>query len=129
MPCKIGSFTFAPNKQPITGVFKSRRDETIGNVARTETRKFVSTKFQGESSSLYWLTKGKQLCEGITVLTQLYCLIYIYIYISTTCFGPYGHLQVGYEIRRKTIYNMVHYIHECGVSGGRDLVFKDMEVL
>jgi len=25
----------------------------------------------------------------------------------------------------KTIYNMVHYIHECGVSGGRDLVCKD----
>ena len=22
-----------------------------------------------------------------------------YINISTTCFGPYGHLQVGYEIR------------------------------
>ena len=52
-----------------------------------------------------------------------------YINISTTCFGPYGHLQVGYEIRRKTIYNMVHHIHKCGVSGGRDLVYKDMEGL
>ena len=30
---------------------------------------------------------------------------------------------------KKTIYNMVHYIHECGVSGGRDLVYKDMEGL
>ena len=32
----------------------------------------------GESSSLHWLTKGKQLCKGITV-TQLYCQIYINI--------------------------------------------------
>jgi hypothetical protein len=24
---------------------------------------------------------------------------------------------------------MVHYIHQCGVSGGRDLVYKDMEGL
>ena len=48
----------------------------------------------------------------------------IYINISTTCFGPFGHFQVGYEIRRKTIYNMVHYQHQCGVSGGRDLIYK-----
>ena len=33
--------------------------------------------FQGESSSLCWLTIGKQLCKGIAVLTQLYCLIHI----------------------------------------------------
>jgi len=86
-----------------------------------------SRYLQGESSSLCWLTKGKQLCKGIPSWTQLYCQIYINI--STTCFGPYAHLQVGYVIRWKTIYNMVHYIHECGVSGGRDLVYKDMEGL
>ena len=54
---------------------------------------------QGESSSLCWLTKGKQLCWGIPSWTQLYCQIYKNI--STTCFGPYGHLQVGHEIRWK----------------------------
>ena len=31
---------------------------------------------QGESSSLCWLTKGKQLCMGIPSWTQLYCQIY-----------------------------------------------------
>ena len=51
--------------------------------------------------------------QDYTVLTQLYCQIYINN--STACFGPYGHLQVGYDIRRKTIYNMVHYKHQCGV--------------
>jgi len=56
-------------------------------------------QLQGESSSC-WLTKGKQLCKGITVLTQLCCQMYINI--STTCFGPYGHRQVGYKIRGKT---------------------------
>ena len=45
------------------------------------------------------IIKGKQLCKGITVLTQLYCQIHINI--STTCFGPYGHRQVGYNIRGK----------------------------
>ena len=60
--------------------------------------------------------------RGCTVLTQLYRQRYINI--STTCFGLYGHLQVGYEIRRKTIYNMVHYQHQCGVSGGQDLIYK-----
>ena len=69
----------------------------------------------GCNSVFKGLTKGKQLCKGMPSWTQLYCLIYINI--STTCFGPYGHLQVGYEIRCKTIYNMVHYIHECGVKG------------
>ena len=36
-----------------------------------------------------------------TVLTQLYRQIYINI--STTCFCPYGHRQVGYDIRGKSI--------------------------
>ena len=58
---------------------------------------------------------GKQLCLGIPSWTQLYCQIYKNT--STTCFGPYGHLQVGHEIRRKTICNMVHDIHKCGVRG------------
>ena len=30
-------------------------------------------QLQGESSSLCWLTKGKQLCQCITFLTKLYC--------------------------------------------------------
>jgi len=34
---------------------------------------------QGESSSLSWLTKGKQLCKGIPSWTQLYCQIYKYL--------------------------------------------------
>ena len=54
---------------------------------------------QVESSSLCWLTKGNQLCKGIPSWTQLYCQIYKNI--STTCFDPYDHLQVGYEIRWK----------------------------
>jgi len=66
-------------------------------------------------------------CTRICRLEHNY--IVRYINISTTCFGPYGHLQVGYEIRCKTIYNMVHYIHECGVSGGPDLVYRDKEGL
>jgi len=58
---------------------------------------YVQTKhLQGESSSLCWLTKGKQLC-GVYRLEHNY--IVRYINISTTCFGPYGHLQVGYEIK------------------------------
>jgi len=66
----------------------------------TEKTVNLLTQLQGESSSLCWLTKGKQLCKGITVLTQLYCQIHINI--STMCFGPYGHRQVGYKIRGKT---------------------------
>jgi len=60
---------------------------------------------QGESSSLCWLTKGKELCQGITILTKLYC--WIHINIQTTCYGPYGHRQVGYSIGGKT--HMIWY--------------------
>ena len=52
-----------------------------------------------ESSSFCWLTKDKQLCKGITVLTQHYSQIHINI--STTCFGHNGHRPVGYSIRGK----------------------------
>jgi len=56
------------------------------------------------------MTFGKQLCQGITFLTQLYCRIYISI--SITCFDSYGHCKVGYSIRGKTIlYNMVQCRH------------------
>jgi len=54
---------------------------------------------QDEPSSLCWLTKCKQLCHGIAVLTQLY--FRIHIAISTIRFGPYVHHQVGYSIRGK----------------------------
>ena len=60
------------------------------------------TKFSPQLPSNYvkeLSNKGKQLCWGIPSWTQLYCQTYKNI--STTCFGPYGHLQVGHEIRRK----------------------------
>ena len=53
-------------------------------------------------------------CARVCRLEHNYIVRYINIW--STCFGPYGHLQVGYEIRWKIVYNMVHYIHECGVS-------------
>ena len=52
--------------------------------------------FTGKSCTV---PKGKQLCWGIPSWTQLYCQIYKNV--STTCFGPYGHLQVGHEVRWK----------------------------
>jgi len=45
--------------------------------------------------------------QGITVLTQLYCQIHTNI--STACFGPYGHRQVGYSIRGKKLHNTIWY--------------------
>ena len=58
-----------------------------------------------------WVSIGKQLCKGIAVLTQLYCLIHINM--STTCFGLYGHRQVGYSIRGK-LHNIIwHRINIC----------------
>ena len=71
----------------------------VGQSWRTGLLEMYCAIIQGESSSLCWLTKGKQLCWGIPSWTQLYCQIYKNI--STTCFGPYGHLQVGHEIRWK----------------------------
>jgi hypothetical protein len=51
-------------------------------------------------------SKDKQLRQSINVLTQLY--FQININISTTCFGSYGHRQVGYRIRGQTMsYNMI----------------------
>jgi len=67
---------------------------------------------------------GKQLCKGIAILTQPYCLIHINM--STTCFGLYGHRQAGYNIGGK-LHNIIWYrTNICVVSvGGRDLVYKD----
>jgi len=46
----------------------------------------TTIRLQGESFSLYWLTKGKKLCEGIPSWTQLYCQIYNYLnYILGGC--------------------------------------------
>ena len=39
-------------------------------------------------------------CAGVYRLEHNYIVRYIKN-ISATCFGPYGHLQVGYEIRLK----------------------------
>ena len=60
-------------------------------------RIFCRPVFKVSLSSLCWLTKGKQLRQGIIVLAQLY--FRIHINISATYFGPYGHRQVGYSIR------------------------------
>jgi len=72
---------------------------TQGGTHLLQQQNYLGNELQGESSSLCWLTKDKQLRKGITILTQLYCQIHINI--STTCFGPYGHCQVGYSIRGK----------------------------
>ena len=47
---------------------------TVNKVERKEER-----CLQDESSSLCWLTKGKQSCEDIPSWTQLYCQIYKYL--------------------------------------------------
>ena len=65
------------------------------------TGEMFDLNLQGESSSLCWLTKGKQCARVYRLNTTI--LSDIYIYISTTCFGPYGHRQVGYDIRGKTV--------------------------
>jgi len=40
-------------------------------------------------------------CLNTTILSDTY--------ISTTCFGLYGHRQVGYSIRWKKLHNITWY--------------------
>ena len=46
------------------------------------------------------LLKGPKVNNCARVYRLEHNYIVRYISISTTCFGSYGHLQVGYEIRR-----------------------------
>ena len=75
------------------------RDKTViqGGTDLMQQKNYLGNELQGESSSLCWLTKDK----------QLYCQIHINI--STTCFGPYGHCQVGYSIRGKKLHTIIWY--------------------
>ena len=75
--------------------------------------------------------RGKQLCEGTVVLTQLHCQIYKYLnYMFRPLWPSSGWIRNQMKIYIYVcVYNMVHDIHKCGVSGGRDLVYRDMEGL
>ena len=76
------------------------------------TAKNAFLDLQVESSSLCWLTKSKQLCKIIPSRTLLYCQIYKYI---NYMFRPLWPSAGWIRNQMKTIYNMVHYIHECAV--------------
>ena len=94
----------------LNGCGKSRPNlPPPGRTAKCPTHT-VSNKFRKGNIS-------KQLCKGIAVITQLYYTIHINM--STTCFGHFGHRQVGYNYRRK-LHIIIWYstIISVGVSRG-----------
>ena len=50
--------------------------------------------------TLYYLIR-KQLCMDMTVMTQLYCHLYITCQLHVSANNIFGHHQVGYNYRRK----------------------------
>jgi len=73
----------------------------------------------GESSSLFWLTKGNQLCQGITVLTQVYCQIHINI--STTFISVFNQLDAQ-NLFHNNFFSSLWYHHTCRCDDTRGCV-------
>jgi len=65
----------------------------------------------------------------MTVITQLYCQLYIICQLHVSANTIFGHHQVGYKYRRK-LHNIIYYsiTTSVGVSRGDEILFtKELE--